>query len=229
VDTDTLLVASETGLDLFDLRNGKSNRVTELEADTPHTRSNDGRADPWGGFWIGTMGKGAEPGAGTIWRYWRGEVRKLYAPLTIPNAISFTPDRRFAHFADSATAKVWRVALDTREGWPASPPELYLDLGPDGLTPDGAVCDAKGNLWLAEWGAGRVACHAPDGRLIQTVPVGGHHSSCPAFGGHNLRTLFVTSARQGLSPQTLADTPSNGCTFACKVEATGLAEHRVVL
>lgn len=229
VDADTLLIAAETGLDLFDLRRGTSDRLAPLEADNPVTRSNDGRADPWGGFWIGTMGKRAEAEAGAIWRYWRGEVRQLFAPLTIPNAISFTPDRRHAHFADSARGKVWRVALDPREGWPVGTPDLYLDLADDGLTPDGAVCDAKGNLWLALWGASRVACHAPDGSLVGTVRVGGRHASCPAFGGPDLRTLFVTSAREGLAPDMIAGAPSNGCTFACAVEAQGLAEHRVIL
>ena len=229
VDADSLLIAAETGLDLLDLRRGTSDRVAELEADNPVTRSNDGRADPWGGFWIGTMGKAAEKDAGAIWRYWRGEVRRLYAPLTIPNAISFTPDRRHAHFADTAQRKVWRVALDPREGWPMGTPDLYLDLSADGLNPDGAVCDAAGNLWLAEWGASRVACRARDGSLIQTVKIGGRHASCPAFGGPDLRTLFVTSARQGLAPDVIADEPSNGCTFACDVGVKGLAEHRVRL
>jgi sugar lactone lactonase YvrE len=74
-----------------------------------------------------------------------------------------------------------------------------------------------------------VACHAPDGRLIRTVDVGGRHASCPAFGGPDLRTLFVTSARQGLAPDVIADEPSNGCTFACETEVAGLTEHRVII
>ncbi|MEP6333662.1 MAG: SMP-30/gluconolactonase/LRE family protein, partial [Anderseniella sp.] len=68
VDRDTLLIASETGLFRFDIETGRQCLVQTLEADNAATRSNDGRADPWGGFWIGTMGKNAEPKAGAIYR-----------------------------------------------------------------------------------------------------------------------------------------------------------------
>ena len=77
VDRDTLLMASETGLWRFDLANGQKELIVPLEADNPVTRSNDGRADPWGGYWIGTMGKNAEKGAGAIYRFWKGELRQL--------------------------------------------------------------------------------------------------------------------------------------------------------
>lgn len=229
IDSDRLLIATETALWVFDIESGVRDRITGLEADNPLTRSNDGRADPWGGFWIGTMGKAAEPGAGAIWRLWRGELRRLFAPITISNAISFTPDRRHAHFADTAKATVWRVALDAATGWPKGEPAVFLDLGPAGLHPDGAVCDSAGNLWLAEWGAGRVSVYAPDGRHLGSHAVGGRHSSCPAFGGPGYQTVFVTTARQGLSKAVLAAEPRNGCTFAVTVEATGLPEHQVEL
>jgi sugar lactone lactonase YvrE len=229
IDRDRLLLASETALWVFDIDSGALDRITGLEADNPVTRSNDGRADPWGGFWIGTMGKAAEPDAGAIWRLWRGELRRLYAPITISNAISFTPDRRHAHFADTAKSIVWRVALDPATGWPKGEPSVFLDLGPEGLRPDGAVCDAAGNLWLAEWGAARVSVYGPDGRRLGSHAVGGRHSSCPAFGGPGFGTLFVTTARQGLSPAVLAAEPQNGCTFALEPGATGLAEYQVLL
>ena len=82
-DNDHLLIASETALHLFDLTTGQTEEIAPLEADNPATRSNDGRADPQGGFWIGTMGKRAEANAGAIYRYYRGEVRTLYPDITI--------------------------------------------------------------------------------------------------------------------------------------------------
>jgi len=78
VDDENLLIASETALFRFDLDSGARSEVCALEADQPNTRSNDGRADPQGGFWIGTMGKTAEPGAGAIYRWFRGELRRLF-------------------------------------------------------------------------------------------------------------------------------------------------------
>lgn len=229
IDDDRLLVASETALWVMDLESGDWDHVTALEADNPLTRSNDGRADPWGGFWIGTMGKTAQPGMGAIWRYYRGEMRGLFPGITIPNAISFSPDRRFACFADSAERRVWRVALDPLHGWPKGDPQLFIDHGPQGREPDGAVYDADGLLWIAEWGSARVAAYGPDGGFVSAVAVGGRNSSCPAFGGPDYATLFVTSAREGLSADLLAREPDNGCVFAAEPGARGLPEYPVVL
>lgn len=227
IDDERLFIASESALSIFSLVTGTRERVAALEADNPVTRSNDGRADPWGGFWVGTMGKKAEAGAGAIYRYYEGELRQLFAPITIPNSISFTPDRRFAHFADTEKSKVWRVALSETDGWPAGEPEVYLDLSAEGRYPDGAVCDAAGNLWAAEWGRARATCFDPSGREIGHVAVGGRHSSCPAFGGADFGTLFVTTARQHLTPEVIRAEPQNGCVFMAEVEARGLPEPNV--
>lgn len=229
VDRDRLLIASETDLFLFDLVAGTSETVCPLEADTPGTRSNDGRADPWGGFWIGTMGKGAEPGAGAIYRWHRGELRRLHNDISIPNSICFSPDRHFAYFTDTSTRIIRRQGLDLATGWPSGAAEDWLDLRSEGLNPDGSVTDADGNLWNAQWGARRVACYSPEGRFLRAVSFPARHTSCPAFGGDGLSTLFCTSAREHLSPEILASEPQNGQTFAADDVGTGLAEHQVIL
>jgi sugar lactone lactonase YvrE len=228
IDDHRLLIASETALFRFDLATGARFDLCLLEADKPQNRSNDGRADPQGGFWIGTMGKKAEKGAGAIYRYYRGELRRLYPGISIPNSISFTPDGRTAHFSDSATRKVMRVALDG-EGWPLGEPSVHVDLGPDQGEPDGAVVDGAGILWLAEWGMSRVAAYAPDGRQVHVVATLARQTSCPAFGGPNLSTLYITSALQGMDDAARAAEPQGGMTFAEAVPARGQAEHRVIL
>lgn len=225
VDADTLLIASDVALLRFDLRTGAQTLLTPLEADNPVTRSNDGRADPQGGFWIGTMGKQAEPGAGAIWRFHKGELRRLYAGITISNAICFTPDGRTARFTDTATRRVMRVALDS-DGWPKGQPELFLDLNAEALNPDGAVIDAKGLMWLAEWGSARVAAYAPDGSRVRTVAFEAPHTSCPAFGGD---TLYCTSALQGMDASARAAHPHAGKTFLARGIAQGQPEHPVIL
>ncbi len=228
IDEGSLLVATEAGLVLHDLGSGRSETLAPLEADRPETRSNDGRADPWGGFWIGTMGKQAEKGAGAIYRYFRGEVRLLFPGLSIPNAICFAPGGEIAYFADTPRQTVWRQGLGP-DGWPAGEPEVWLRLEEDGLFPDGAVVDTEGRFWCAEWGAGRVACHAPDGSFLRAVEGIAAHASCPAFGGAEMTTLYCTTARQGISEARLAAEPDHGRTFAATGVAQGQAEHRVIL
>ncbi|MHA3914847.1 SMP-30/gluconolactonase/LRE family protein [Halovulum sp. GXIMD14793] len=222
IDRDTLLVASETALLRFDLTTGQSDPITPLEADDPRTRSNDGRADPWGGFWIGTMGKNLEQGLGAIYRFYRGEVRQLFAPITVSNAICFAPDRRHAYFTDTPTRKVMRQRLDA-QGWSDGSAEVLIDLSEERLNPDGAVVDSDGCLWIAQWGAGRVARYDADGRFLSAIPCPASQTTCPAFGGVDLRRLFVTSAADGVTEA------KGGQTFMIDTEVTGQAEHRVVL
>lgn len=229
VDKTRLLIASASALSVFDLATGQSQIVADLEADNPLTRSNDGRADPWGGFWIGTMGLRAEKGLGSIYRYYKGEVRRLFPDITISNAICFSPDGAFAYFADTAMGRIWRQRLNDADGWPEGDPIVYLDLSSHGLNPDGAVIDAGGNMWVAQWGAYRVAAYAPDGRFVTSVAFPAAHVSCPAFGGTDLATMFATSATEGLSALEHAAQPQAGKTFVARVSARGQAEHQVIL
>lgn len=229
VDDRRLLVASETRLFLFDIETEVSADICPLEADSPGTRSNDGRADPWGGFWIGTMGKAAEDGAGAIYRYYRGELRRLFAPISISNAICFSPDRRFAYFTDTPTQKIMRQALAETDGWPVGDPELWLDLSGTEWRPDGAVVDAAGNFWNAQWGGYRVAAYRPDGAFMAAVAFPAAQTSCPAFGGDDLTTLFCTSARNGVSDEDAAKLHSHGMTCFAEAVGQGQAEHKVIL
>lgn len=230
ISRDELLIASETALFRFHLETGATQPVCALEADNQVNRSNDGRADRQGGFWIGTMGKrgGDDPGAGAIYRWYRGELRCLFKGVTIPNAICFAPDGRSACFTDTAKGIILRVALNV-DGWPTGTPKPFLDLTAEGLNPDGAVIDADGNLWNAQWGAGRVAAYAPDGTFLRAVSFDAPHTSCPAFGGPDLTTLYVTTALQGMDADARAAHPDAGKLFAAANTARGLPEPQVIL
>lgn len=225
ISRDLLLIAGERGLFQFNLDSEETKTLTELEADNSLTRSNDGRADPQGGFWIGTMGKNAQVGAGAIYRWYRGELRCLFPAITIPNAICFAPDGKTAHFTDTVTGKVYRTALDG-QGWPKGDPQLYLNLTAEDLNPDGAVIDAAGLMWLAEWGAARVAAYAPDGSRVRTVAFDAPHTSCPAFGGD---TLYCTTALQGMDAASRVAHPFAGQTFMAPRVTQGQKEHQVIL
>lgn len=224
IDHDNILIASSKALFKFNLETATQSHVCDLEADIASNRSNDGRADPQGGFWIGTIGLNAEPAAGAIWRYYKGTLRKIIPDIQITNAICFAPDGRTACYTDTNTQIIMRVALDDT-GWPDGTPWPYIDLTSTDFRPDGAVIDSHGNLWSAQWGVGRVAAYDTSGAEILSVELPVTQSSCPAFGGEDLSTLFVTSASVGLGD----DAEEDGKTFAIKTDYIGQAEHQVIL
>lgn len=226
VDDASILIASETRLFLFDLEREKSEDVEGLEPDNRATRSNDGRADPWGGFWIGTMGKDHETGAGAIYRYYKGELRKLHPNISIPNAMCFSPNRRYAYYTDTVTKKIMRQPLEADRGWPDGDPEVFIDGTTDGLHPDGAVVDAEGNLWCAMFGASKVIAFSPEGERLRDISFDAPQTTCPAFGGADLTTLYCTSAARDMPKD---DGKPHGATFITHDVARGQAEHRVKL
>jgi sugar lactone lactonase YvrE len=233
IDEDHLLIAGETGLTRFSLATGRDEMICAIEANRPETRSNDGRADPWGGFWVGTMAKGGEAGAGRLYRWFKGTLRELRSGMTTPNAICFAPDRSCAYYADTRERMILRHPLDPQSGWPVGEPALFIDLrrtssAPE-YKPDGAVIDSEGCLWNAQWGASRVARYDPDGMFIDSIELPTGHCSCPAFGGADLSTLFVTTAQEKIPDNKPAWRAMAGQTFVVTTGHTGMPEPRIVL
>ncbi|MGV8985423.1 MAG: SMP-30/gluconolactonase/LRE family protein [Cypionkella sp.] len=226
-DDDVLLIAGEKDIFLFDLETEEKRSLAPLEYSKPENRSNDGRADRQGGFWIGTMAKesGDRKGKGAIYRLYKGEGRKLFPDISIPNAICFSPDGTLAYFGDTMAQTVWKIALDA-DGWPMGEREVYLDFTGTDIYPDGATVDAAGNFWNAQWGAARVACYSPAGEFLQEVKFAAPHTSCPAFGGPDLTTLFCTTALEEMSPEARAAHPDSGKVFYAEAVAKGLPEPR---
>ena len=126
VDRDRLLIASETDLFVFDLQTGTSESLVPLEADNPGSRSNDGRADPWGGFWIGTMGRRAEAKVGGVYHYRAGVLNKIISDISIPNSICFSPDGRTAYFTDAGCHLIRKCATDPETGMPIGEVDRFL-------------------------------------------------------------------------------------------------------
>lgn len=231
VSKEELLIASQTSLSLFNVETGKTVRkICDLEADNPATRSNDGRADPYGGFWIGTMAITAEAKAGAIYRYYKGELRCIFDDISISNAICFSPDGHYAYYSDTAEKTIRRQVLNRETGWPTGPSELWVDLSDEGINPDGAVVDSKGFLWNAQWGVNRIACYNPQGVLVETIACPeASQTSCPAFGGEGLTDMLITTARIGLGAEVLKSEPNAGATFLATNVGHGQAENQVIL
>ncbi len=230
VSEDVLLISGERDIFLFDLETEEIEALVTLEADTPENRSNDGRADRQGGFWIGTMGKDPKTrqGKGAIYRFYKGDLQLLFPGISIPNAICFSPDGKTAYFTDTSTQIIRKVALDAA-GWPAGSPETFVDLRSEGLYPDGAVVDADGNVWNAQWGAARVAVYSPAGVFLRAIPFPAPHTSCPCLGGTDLTSLYCTSALEEMSPLAIAAAPDSGKTFVVPNAGRGLPEPQVLL
>jgi sugar lactone lactonase YvrE len=225
VDDDTLLVAGQTSLLRFEISTGNSDIIHQLDPGDLRIRYNDGRADPWGGFWIGTMGFKAEKDAGTIYRYYRGELRKLYHPITVSNAMCFSPDRRFGYYTDTSRQIVWRQPLDKKHGWPVGEAEAYLNFIGTDIYPDGAICDAEGFFWNAQWGSGRLVRYSPSAKITDILDLPTDHTTCPALGGNDMRDLFATSAIEGLSDGQLRQQPLAGQTFMARTQIAGQREQ----
>lgn len=229
VDGRRQLLVTEAGLQLRDTASGRLSMLAEVEADRPDTRSNDARVHPSGALWFGTMGKNAERKAGSIYWFFKGEVRRLYPEISIPNAICFSPDGSVAHFADTAKNLLFRVTCDPDTGLPTSEPELFIDWRRKEGGLDGAVVDAEGILWNARWGAGALDAWSPSGERLRTIEIPARQSSCPAFVGRNANRIAVTSAWQGMDDAARSADPGAGKTFLVDVVVRGRFEPRVLL
>jgi sugar lactone lactonase len=228
IDAARQLIAAEDGLYIRSVADGAMTLYRPLEAENALTRSNDARVHPSGTFWIGTMGRRAERGAGAIYALHRGELSQLFAQITIPNAICFSPDGALGYFADTRKNELYRVALDAATGLPRSAPAMLVThQGIGGI--DGAVVDADGLIWNARWGGGCIDVYSPAGEHLRSLHVPARQSSCPAFVGPDLSRLLVTSAWQGMDAAARAADPEHGRTFLMEAAARGRAEPDVKL
>lgn len=223
IDQDSLAIAQSGALLRYDFSTDTTSVITEIEDDVPTNRTNDSRVDRSGGFWIGTMGRKAEAGVGGVYQYRAGQVTKVIENIRIPNSICFSPDGRTAYFTDAGKMIV-KCATDPATGLPVGPWEDFFTMeGPGGA--DGSVVDSEGYLWNARWGGGKVIRISPDGKLDKVVEVPGvSQVSCPAFGGNDLKTLYITTAREHMTPEQLEIEPYAGSVFAVALDVPGIAE-----
>ena len=223
IDKDTLAIVQSGALLRYDFSTDTTSVIAEIEEDIPTNRTNDSRVDRTGSFWIGTMGRKAEAGVGGVYRYRAGQTTKVIENIRIPNSICFSPDGRRAYFTDAGKMIV-RCTLDPATGLPVGPWEDFFTMeGPGGA--DGSVVDSEGYLWNARWGGGKVIRISPDGNLDKVVEVPGvSQVSCPAFGGKDLKTLYLTTAREHMTPEELEREPQAGSVFAVELDVPGIAE-----
>ncbi|MCF6369777.1 SMP-30/gluconolactonase/LRE family protein [Rhizobium halophilum] len=224
IDDERQLLATEEGLFIRDRASGELSLYCELETDEPDNRSNDGRVHPSGSLWIGTMGKDAEEGAGAIYHVAEAKPTLLFENVSIPNSICFSPDGTTGYFVDTRINHLMHVPLDPATGLPREPALVLADTSarPGGM--DGSVCDSRGNIWNARWGAGTVDCYSAAGKLLASHVSLAKRTTCPAFYGVDLNRLALTSAWEGLSDTERREDPLAGQLFCLTPGVSGTPE-----
>ncbi|MBU6123005.1 SMP-30/gluconolactonase/LRE family protein [Hymenobacter siberiensis] len=216
------LVALQTGIHEIDLATGLLTRLAHPLTDE-HLRFNDGKCDPAGRLWVGTFDMLLRPHAGTLYRFDPdGSTHVMLPRITNSNGIAWSSDRTTMYYIDTPTLAVQAFDYDNATGSIANSRVVVRFAEAEGW-PDGMTIDAEGKLWVALWGGGRVQRYDPGtGALLQVVAVPAPFTSSCAFGGSGLETLFITSARGGLTPQQAATFPLSGDVFAVRPGVAGV-------
>lgn len=201
--------------------------------DTPRARLNDGRADPHGHFWIGSMQNNVNPdgspgevdkGLGALYRIAPdGAAGAWLTGLGIANTLCWSPDGGTFYFADTLENEIRAFDVDRETGAISGGRRHFAGFGRG--APDGSAIDAEGHLWNARYGGGCVVRIAPDGTVSGIVEVPAPNVTTCTFGGVDRRTLYITTAGLGTPPgHRLA-----GSLFALRTAVPGLPENRVHL
>lgn len=218
-----LLLAFESGISFYNLRSGEEQRITNLEKQTPNTRLNDGRCDRQGRFIVGGYDETAQDRAGVYQLGATLNVRELFRGVSSANSICFSLDGRRMYFADTPEGKIVYFEYDIHTGTPSSP-EAFCTFEKQPGMPDGSIIDAEDCLWNAQWNGSRVVRYTPEGNIDRVIEMPCMNPTCVAFGGENLDTLFITSARFKLTRQQLRKQPISGGLFAVKPGVKGIEE-----
>jgi len=207
----------------FDPETARLERLCRVEADQPGNRFNDGKCDSAGRFWGTTIDFACERATGAIYRFnAAAECVRMHPGYVVNNGPTWSLDGRTLYLNDTLGGRVQAFDFDPAEGT-LSNERTWLQLGPDDGFPDGMTTDADGNLWIAHWGGSCVTCHDPQsaeerGRIA--LPAS-QITNC-VFGGADLQTLFITSARTGLGQEQLDKEPLAGGLFSVRTHGAGL-------
>ncbi|MCW7539331.1 SMP-30/gluconolactonase/LRE family protein [Aquabacterium sp. A7-Y] len=224
-----LLITLRRGFAFFDPDDGGQLELLHEPGDEPAgNRFNDGKCDAEGRFWGATMDFDAKAPTGRLYRFDAQRHCNLVFDLRFPvtNGPTWSADGRTLYFNDTARRDTYAFDFDPASGTLANRRHWHRFGKADGY-PDGMTTDAQGRLWMAHWGAGCVTCHDPDSaEELLRVELPTSHITNVNFGGPAMNTLFITSARFGLSEDQRAAQPLAGALFCVETDATGVAPNR---
>jgi sugar lactone lactonase YvrE len=217
------VAAVERGFVLLDGAWRPEGDVIPAPGQGARTRFNDGGCDPAGRFWAGTLSYDGAARAGALYRlHPGGRVEQVLGGVTNSNGIAWSPDGTRLYHVDTGRGSVDRLELDPATGAVVGRAPVVTVRPAEGL-PDGLTVDADGHLWLALWGGACVRRYTPDGELDTVLELPVDLVTSLAFGGPGLAELFITTARDGLTPEQLAAQPLAGSVFRWRPGVPGLA------
>ncbi|HZF81314.1 MAG TPA: SMP-30/gluconolactonase/LRE family protein [Rubrivivax sp.] len=225
-----LLVATRQGLFRLHTHNGHRRRIAKAPYNTELLRFNDGRADPQGRFWCTSLYEPRGEALAALYRWDGQSLQRMAGDVTVGNGLAFSPDGATMYWSDTSAHRIFAFDFDRGEGrlgkqrvfaeFPAK--AQALDLAHYGGRPDGAAVDVEGCYWVAMYEGQRLLRIAPDGRVLQELPLPVRCPTMPCFGGTDLCTLYVTTARDKRPADELAAQPLAGCVLQMRVSVPGL-------
>jgi sugar lactone lactonase YvrE len=218
----------QSGLHAFDPGRGDFSLVAEVEPHLPANRLNDGVVDPSGRLWFGSMDDGEAAPTGRFYSFHHGMLRDSGLPkIAITNGPATSPDGRTLYWVDTLGKTINAAALGDDGSLGES--RLLVRLADKEGFPDGPTVDSEGCVWISLYWGWEARRYSPDGELLETVPFPVSNITKIAFGGEDLRTVYATTARQGIKPEAMARQPEAGALFAFEVDVPGLASPRAQL
>lgn len=225
-----LLLALRDGLWRFDPADGTRTRLSAAPYDVAVERYNDGKADPQGRFWIGTIYEPRDAARAALYRWAGGHLERAAGGVTVSNGLAWSPDARTLYWADTPAHVVYACDFDADAGTLSNrrdfarftPRDPDLPIASYGGRPDGAAVDAEGCYWVAMFEGARILRFAPGGELLQAIHLPVRCPTMPCFGGTDLRTLYITTARDKRPAPELAEMPLSGCVLHLRVDVPGL-------
>jgi len=221
-----LIVGMPGGLHHFDPGNAAFTPICTVEPDRPGNRLNDASVDASGRLWFGSMHDGEIHPTGALY-CWAGSGEPLRCDdgIIITNGPAASAHGRCLYHTDTLERVIHAFDLD-REGH-LSGKRTLIEIEAEAGYPDGTTVDADGCLWVALWGGWGLRRYSPEGELLNFVRLPCANVTKIAFGGNDLRTVFVTTAWKGLTPRELAEQPLAGGLFAFRSTTPGLTPRQV--
>lgn len=216
-----LIVGADRGIAKIDA----TGSVTWLATDLLGDRMNDGKCDPYGRFYVGSLTYDRRPGASALYCLdITGQIELVKSDVTISNGLGWSPDQKTMYFIDTPTRSVLAIDYDVSVG-SLDNPRKFIDLTLEDGNPDGMTVDSEGGLWIVMCRSGTLRRYSDQGRLDEFIEFPTKLTTSCAFGGAGLDTLFVTSGTFGYPPQELSDQPLAGSIFALDPGVKGMASN----